>query len=66
MSKKRHLLLLIWTLIGILLLCLVFIADQNIYFQKTIGSIVIFYTISSAVISVIVYRMKKKENNNNN
>lgn len=61
MPRKRHLLLSVWTLIGVLLLCLVFMADQNIYSQKTIGSIVIFYTISSAVISVIVCRMKKKE-----
>lgn len=61
MMKKRHLLMLIWILIGILLLILVFIAAKNVSMQKTLGSIVTFYVIGSGVMAGVLYRMKKNE-----
>ena len=61
-QKKSRIICLSWSLIGIILLCFVFIASyKDSSLQKIIGKIVICYVFASCITSGIVAYLNKKE-----
>lgn len=62
-SKKSHILCLSWSVIGIMLLCLIFVASslKDNSLQEIIGNIVVGYVFLSCILAGIVAYIKKKE-----